>query len=63
MGAAQLAIPWAFQQSGIVLGTFMTVACAPIAFYTTKLVVQAAGDKGDYFDLLYKYFGKWHFRS
>ena len=58
MGAAQLAIPWAFQQSGIALGTFMTVGCAPIAFYTTKLVVRAAGDDRDYFDLLFKYFGK-----
>ena len=58
MGPSLFAMPWAFEQSGIVLGFIMTMLSCPIAFYTCKLVVMSAGDDGDYFELMRNHFGK-----
>lgn len=69
VGTGLLTIPWAFGQSGFILGlskydlcpnlnlviTFIQFA---VSYYTCYLVLKVAGDDDDYTDTLKKYFGK-----
>lgn len=58
IGTAVLSLPWAFQQSGIMLGACIAFVSYLISFYTCKLIVQSINDDADYSDTLKKYFGK-----
>ena len=57
-GTGMVTIPWAFQQSGILLGIGLTMIAASISFYTCYLVIRTAGNDLDYTDTLKKQFGK-----
>mmetsp|Transcript_3373 Transcript_3373/g.4300 ORF Transcript_3373/g.4300 Transcript_3373/m.4300 type:complete len:105 (-) Transcript_3373:141-455(-) len=57
LGSAILSLPWAFQESGLVLGQLISFTSFVISFYTCKLIVDTAGDDADYSDTLRKYFG------
>jgi len=58
IGTAVLSLPWAYQQSGILLGSIIAFVSYLISFYTCKLIVETIGDDADYSDTLKKYFGK-----
>ena len=57
-GTALTVIPWAYQQSGILLGILLTFAAFMFSFYTCLLVMKTAGNDVDYTDTLRKQFGK-----
>lgn len=47
MGTSLLAMPWALQQAGLVLGIFLMLLMAAIAFYTAYRVVQSPQSLGN----------------
>ena len=57
-GTGLTLIPWAFQQSGIVLGICLCTLAFVLSFYTCYLVMKVAGNDVDYTDTLSKQFGK-----
>ena len=57
-GTALTVIPWAYQQSGIMLGILLTFVAFMFSFYTCLLVIKTAGNDVDYTDTLRKQFGK-----
>ena len=57
-GTGMVTIPWAYQESGIVLGSILTFVAFSISFFTCYLVVLTAGTDIDYTDTLKRYFGK-----
>jgi len=58
IGSAVVSLPWAFQQSGLLLGLIISFTSFFISFYTCKLIIDATGDDNDYSDTLHKYYGK-----
>ena len=63
VGSGLVTIPWAYSQSGIVLGLMLTVLAFVISFSTQYYVMKAAGNDLDYTDTLKKTFGRrgWYF--
>ena len=59
IGTAVAALPWTFQQSGIVLGVILSFTSFLISFYTCKLIIEMAGTDPDYSDTLKKFYGKY----
>jgi amino acid permease len=57
-GTGVVTMPWAFQGSGILLGTVLTLVAFTISFITCYLVVITAGTDIDYTVTLTRYFGK-----
>jgi len=58
IGTAVAALPWTFQQSGIILGVLLCFTSFVISFYTCKLIIDMAGTDADYSDTLRKFYGK-----
>ena len=58
IGTAVVSLPWAYQESGLVLGVIITITSFLVSFYTCKLIVDCTGDDPDYSDTLKKYYGK-----
>lgn len=58
VGTGMLTIPWAYSNSGFLLGLLITLLCFLISFYTCYLVLVAAGADTDYTDTLMKQFGR-----
>lgn len=61
IGTAVVSLPWAYQQSGFVLGLIITLTSFLVSFYTCKLIVDASMNDKDYSLTLKKYYGKWGF--
>ena len=57
-GTALTVIPYAFQDSGLMLGIMLTFVAFVFSFYTCWLVMNCAGDDIDYTDTLRKQFGR-----
>ncbi len=57
-GTALSVLPWAFEQSGILLGILLCGLAFMLSFYTCLLVMKTAGNDIDYTDTLRKQFGK-----
>ena len=57
-GTALTVIPWAYQQSGLILGIALTIVAFAFSFYTCYLVIMTAGNDIDYTETLRKHFGK-----
>ena len=53
-GTALTVIPWAYQQSGIILGIILTFIAFIFSFYTCLLVMKTSGNDVDYTDTLRK---------
>lgn len=51
-------IPWAFQQSGILMGIFVSFLGFITSYYTCSLIIKTAKKDSDYIFTLKKYFGK-----
>jgi solute carrier family 38 (sodium-coupled neutral amino acid transporter), member 9 len=57
-GTSMVTVPWAFQQSGIVLGSILTFIAFSISYFTCYLVVLTAKGDLDYTDTLKRHFGR-----
>lgn len=58
VGTGLVTIPWAYSESGIILGVLLTIAAFIVSFTTQYFVMKAAGDDSDYTETLKKTFGK-----
>lgn len=58
VGSAMVSLPWAYLESGIVLGIFISFVSFIISFYTCALIIKTAKDDEDYVFTLKKYYGK-----
>jgi len=58
IGTAVVSLPWAFQQSGLMLGLLITFFSFMVSFYTCKLIVDASIHDKDYSLTLKKYYGQ-----
>lgn len=58
IGTAVVSLPWAYQQSGLVLGLIITVVSFITSLYTCILIVKCTGDDPDFSDTARKYYGK-----
>ena len=63
IGSGIVTLPWAFGQSGFLLGTIICLIGLVISYRTCILMIRAAGNDNEYFDTLYKYWGKWAYYS
>jgi len=57
IGTAVVSLPWAYQQSGLMLGLIITFFSFLVSFYTCKLIVDASIHDKDYSLTLKKYYG------
>lgn len=57
VGTTIVTMPWAFQQSGMILGFIIALCSFIISYYTTTLVVSSAGNDPDFCITLKKYYG------
>ncbi|CAI2365038.1 unnamed protein product [Moneuplotes crassus] len=58
VGSGLFTIPWAFSNSGIVLGLIISFITFAISYYTCSIYVRLARNDSDFADTMYKYFGK-----
>jgi len=58
VGSAVVSLPWAFQNSGILLGITISFTSFLISFYTCALIIKTAKKDSDYIFTLKKYYGK-----
>ena len=61
VGTCVATLPWAFQQSGLLLGLILCFTSFLISFYTCKLIIDMAGNDPDYSVTLKKFYGNWGF--
>ena len=57
VGSAMVSLPWAFSESGIVLGILISFTSFIISYYTCALIIITAKEDKDYVFTLKKYFG------
>ena len=58
VGSAMVALPWAFQTSGLLFGICVSFVSFVISFYTCALIIKSAKNDTDYIFTLKKYYGK-----
>lgn len=58
VGTGLVTIPWAYSESGIILGSLLTIGAFCVSFTTQYFVMKAAGEDSDYTETLKKTFGK-----
>ena len=56
-GTGIVCMPWAFQESGIITGLFLTFVAFLISFATCWMVIKTAGKDVDYTETLRRNFG------
>ena len=56
MGIGTVTLPWAYQQSGILLGVFITGLTCGLTYCTQLLLLRTAGGEIDYATVAYKHF-------
>ena len=59
IGCGTVTIPWAFQQSGVLLGVFLTAFACVLAFTTNYLILRVAGADTNFSDTMHRYFPKY----
>lgn len=57
-GTGIVCMPWAFQESGIIMGIILTFIAFLISFTTCWMVIKTAGSDIDYTDTLKRFFGQ-----
>lgn len=58
VGSGLVFVPWAFSNSGILLGSCLVMIAFIFSFMTQYFIMKAAGNDIDYTDTLKKTFGK-----
>lgn len=56
IGCGTVTIPWAYQQSGIVLGVFLTAIACVFAFTTNYIILRVAGKDINFSDTMHRFF-------
>ena len=56
VGCGTVTIPWAFQQSGILVGVLLTALACILAFSTNYLILLVAGKDTNFSDTMHRYF-------
>jgi amino acid permease len=59
VGSGIVSLPWTFQESGFLLGLIICIVSLFVSYRTCILMIRVAGNDKNYFDTLYKYWGKW----
>ena len=59
VGSGIVSLPWTFQESGFLLGLIICLVGLVASYRTCILMIRCAGNDNEYFDTLYKYWGKW----
>lgn len=57
IGSAVVSLPWAFQQSGLLLGCLISFCSFFVSYYTCNLVVHCARKDTDFSDTVRRYYG------
>ena len=60
-GLGMVSMPWAFWESGLLMGIILSAIAFILAYYTCILYVRTAGVDVDYTDTMRSVFGKWGF--
>ncbi len=58
-GSGIVSIPVAFESAGFLLGIIICILGVIASCRTCILMIRTAGEDKEYFDTLYKYWGKW----
>ena len=58
IGSAVVSLPWAFQQAGLLLGSFISFVNFLVSYYTCALIIHCARKDTDFNDTIRRYFGK-----
>ena len=58
VGSSALALPWAYSTSGFLFGLVLSFIGFLISYYTCSLIIKTAGKDDQYYDTLYKYWGR-----
>jgi amino acid permease len=59
VGSGIVSLPWTFGESGFLLGLIICIIGLIVSYRTCILMIRVAGNDNEYFDTLYKYWGKW----
>jgi Transmembrane amino acid transporter protein len=59
VGSGIVSLPWTFQESGFILGLIICMVGLVVSYRTCILMIRVAGNDKEYFDTLYKYWGRW----
>ena len=57
IGSAVVSLPWAYQQSGLIVGCLVTCTSFLVSYYTCYLIIYAARKDSDFFDTVRRYYG------
>ena len=60
LGSAVVSLPWAYQQAGLILGTFISFTSFIVSYYTCYLIMYTARKDTDFFDTVRRYYGKYN---
>ena len=63
IGSAVVTLPWAFQQSGVLLGCTISFTSFIASYYTCQLIVNCAKKDSDFSDTIRRYYGKYYIIS
>lgn len=56
IGCGTVTLPWAFQQSGILLGVFITAIACLFAFITNYMLLRVAGKDTNFSETMHRFF-------
>ena len=56
IGCGTVTVPWAYQQSGVLLGVFITAVACIFALITNLLLLRTAGKDTNYSDTMHHHF-------
>ena len=56
IGCGTVTLPWAFQQSGILLGIILTAVACILSYSTNYIVLRTAGKDTNFSDTMNRYF-------
>jgi hypothetical protein len=59
IGSGIVALPWTFSNSGFLLGIVICIVSLLVSYRTCILMIRTAGNDKEYFDTLFKYWGRW----
>jgi len=58
LGSTLVTLPWAFQKAGWMFSLFLSLSAVIISSYTCTIIVRFTREDDDFFDCLFKYYGK-----
>ena len=59
LGSAIITLPWTFYNSGVILGSIITILSFLVGMRTCILILRITGPGEDFYDTMFKYWGNW----